>query len=52
VLLIVGGLSLGISAFTRGSNVVGVAILAAVVLVTAALGSLVVHRAHRRPRSR
>jgi hypothetical protein len=50
VLLIVGGLILGISAFAGGSDVVGVAILAAVVLATVALGSLVVHRASRRPR--
>jgi hypothetical protein len=50
VLLIVGGLILGISAFARGSDVVGVAMLAAVVLVTVALGSLFVHRASRRPR--
>jgi hypothetical protein len=49
-LLIVGGLILGISALARGSDVVGAAILAVVVLVTAALGSLVVHRASRRPR--
>ena len=50
-LLIVGGLILGISAFARGSVVVGGAILAAVVLVAAALGSLV-HRASRPPRQR
>jgi hypothetical protein len=50
VLLIVGGLILGISALTRGADVVGLAILSAVVLVTAALGSLLVHRAGRRPR--
>jgi hypothetical protein len=48
-LLIVGGLILGISTFVRGSDVVGAAILAVVVLV-AVLGSLVVHRASRRPR--
>lgn len=49
-LLIVGGLVVGISALARGADVVGVAILAAVVLVTAALGSLVVRRASRRSR--
>ena len=49
-LVIVGGLVLGISALARGADVVGVAILAAVVLVTAALESLVVRRTSRRPR--
>ncbi len=47
-LLIAGALIVGISAFARGSDVVGVAVLAAVVIVTAALGSLVVHRARQR----
>jgi hypothetical protein len=49
-LLIVVGLIAGISALTRGSEVVGAAILAAVVVVAAATGSLVAHRARRRPR--
>ena len=47
-LLIVGGLILGMSAFARGSDLVGAAILAGVVMVTAVLGSLVVRRASRR----
>jgi len=49
-LLVVGGLILGISALARGSDVVGAAILAAVVVATAAIGSLVAHRTSRRPR--
>jgi hypothetical protein len=49
-LLIAGRLVLGISALARGADVVGVAILAAVVLVTAVLGLLVMRRASRRPR--
>jgi hypothetical protein len=50
VLVIVVGLLLGISALTRGSDIVGAAILATVVVVAAAMGSLVARRASRRPR--
>ncbi|MEY2442932.1 MAG: hypothetical protein QOJ46_2358 [bacterium] len=50
VLLIVVGLVLGISALSRGSDIAGAAILATVVVLTAAIGSLVAHRVSRRPR--
>jgi hypothetical protein len=47
-LLIIGGLVLGVSALTRGSDVVGPAILAAVAVIAVAIGSLIAHRASRR----
>lgn len=49
-LLIVVGLVFGIRALTRGSDTVGVAILAGVLSVAVAAGSLVARRAARRPR--
>jgi hypothetical protein len=48
-LLIVVAVVLGVSSLTRGSDVVGVAILAGAVVFAAAIGSLLARRA-RRPR--
>lgn len=49
-LLLVVAVALGISSVTRGSTVVGVAILAGVVVVPAAVGSLLARRARERSR--
>jgi heme A synthase len=49
-LLIVVAVVLGIWSLTRGSDIVGVAILAGVVVLTAAIGMVVARRRSRRLR--
>ncbi len=49
VLLIVVGLVFGIRSLTRGSDAVGVVLLASVLVVTVVVGSLVIRRVSRRP---
>lgn len=49
-LLIVVAVVVGISSLTRGSTAVGVAVLAGVVVVMAAIGVLVARRGNARPR--
>ncbi|MDX6689976.1 MAG: hypothetical protein QOG15_1433 [Solirubrobacteraceae bacterium] len=50
VLLLVVAVVLGISSLSRGSTVVGVAIIAGVAVIVAAAGSLAARRASQRPR--
>jgi hypothetical protein len=48
-LLVIAALVLGIRALTRGSDIVGIAILAVALVFIVALGSLVAQRAKTRP---
>jgi uncharacterized membrane protein len=50
VLLLVVAVVLGISSVTRGSTIVGVAILAGVIVVAAAVGAVLARRTSERPR--